>query len=92
MMFFINHGYRVIAHDRRGHGRSSQPGEGHDMDHYADDLAPLTAHLDLKHAIHVGPFDRRWRSRALPGASRPESSIEGRNHKRGAATDGEDGG
>jgi non-heme chloroperoxidase len=54
MMFFLNHGYRVIAHDRRGHGRSSQPGDGHDMDHYADDLAELTAHLDLKNAIHVG--------------------------------------
>jgi non-heme chloroperoxidase len=48
------HGYRVIAHDRRGHGRSSQPGGGHDMDHYADDLAALTAHLDLRDAIHVG--------------------------------------
>ena len=54
MMFFLNHGYRVIAHDRRGHGRSSQPGTGHDMDHYAEDLAALTAHLDLKNAIHVG--------------------------------------
>jgi len=54
MMFFLNHGYRVIAHDRRGHGRSSQTGAGHDMDHYADDLAELTAHLDLKNAIHVG--------------------------------------
>jgi len=54
MMFFLNHGYRVVAHDRRGHGRSSQPGDGHDMDHYADDLAELTAHLDLKNAIHVG--------------------------------------
>ena len=54
MMFFLNHGYRVIAHDRRGHGRSSQPGHGHDMDHYADDLAAVTAHLDLKKAIHVG--------------------------------------
>jgi non-heme chloroperoxidase len=54
MMFFLNHGYRVIAHDRRGHGRSSQTGVGHDMDHYADDLAALTAHLDLKNAIHVG--------------------------------------
>jgi len=54
MMFFLSHGYRVIAHDRRGHGRSSQPGTGHDMDHYADDLAALTAHLDLKNAIHVG--------------------------------------
>jgi non-heme chloroperoxidase len=54
MIFFLNHGYRVIAHDRRGHGRSSQTGEGHDMDHYADDLAAVTAHLDLKDAIHVG--------------------------------------
>ena len=54
MMFFLNRGYRVIAHDRRGHGRSSQPGDGHDMDHYADDLAALTEHLKLKNAIHVG--------------------------------------
>src|SRR5450432_3495049 len=54
MMFFLNRGYRVIAHDRRGHGRSSQVAEGHDMDHYADDLAAVTAHLDLKNAIHVG--------------------------------------
>src|SRR4029453_14701045 len=54
MMFFLKHGYRVIAHDRRGHGRSTQTGDGHDMDHYADDLAALTAHLDLKQAVHVG--------------------------------------
>ena len=54
MMFFLQHGYRVIAHDRRGHGRSSQTSDGHDMDHYADDLAALTAHLDLKQAVHVG--------------------------------------
>ncbi len=54
MLFFLNHGYRVIAHDRRGHGRSTQTGDGHDMDHYADDLAALTAHLDLNNAIHVG--------------------------------------
>ena len=54
LLFFLNHGYRVIAHDRRGHGRSSQTADGHDMDHYADDLAALAAHLDLKKAIHVG--------------------------------------
>jgi len=54
MMFFLNRGFRVIAHDRRGHGRSTQTAYGHDMDHYADDLAALTAHLNLKNAIHVG--------------------------------------
>ncbi|MDB5734076.1 MAG: alpha/beta hydrolase [Alphaproteobacteria bacterium] len=54
MLFFLNKGYRVIAHDRRGHGRSSQTSGGHDMDHYSADLAALTAHLDLKGAIHVG--------------------------------------
>lgn len=54
MMFFLKNGYRVIAHDRRGHGRSSQVDGGHDMDHYADDLAALTTHLDLKNAVHVG--------------------------------------
>src|SRR5438045_4950635 len=54
MMFFLSHGYRVVAHDRRGHGRSTQTADGHDMDHYADDLAAVTARLDLKHAIHVG--------------------------------------
>src|SRR3979490_30768 len=54
MLFFLKHGYRVIAHDRRGHGRSTQTGGGHDMDHYADDVAALTARLDLKEAVHVG--------------------------------------
>src|SRR3982751_2295205 len=54
MLFFLNHGFRVVAHDRRGHGRSTQVGDGHDMDHYADDLAAVVAHLDLKNAVHVG--------------------------------------
>ena len=54
MLFFLGKGFRVIAHDRRGHGRSTQTDSGHDMDHYADDLAALTAHLDLKNAVHVG--------------------------------------
>ena len=53
-MFFLLHGYRVVAHDRRGHGRSTQTNDGHDMDHYADDLAAVTEHLDLHDAIHVG--------------------------------------
>ena len=54
MLFFGQHGYRVIAHDRRGHGRSSQTWDGNEMDTYADDLAALTENLDLKDAIHVG--------------------------------------
>ena len=54
MVFLSQHGYRTIAHDRRGHGRSSQPWNGNDMDTYADDLAELTAALDLKDAVHVG--------------------------------------
>jgi non-heme chloroperoxidase len=54
MFFLASHGYRCIAHDRRGHGRSSQPWSGNDMDSYADDLAELIEKLDLKDAIHVG--------------------------------------
>jgi non-heme chloroperoxidase len=54
MLFFLGHGFRVIAHDRRGHGRSTHVGDGHDMDHYADDLAALAEHLDLRDAVHVG--------------------------------------
>jgi non-heme chloroperoxidase len=54
MMFFRNRGYRVIAHDRRGHGRSAQVDGGHDMDHYAADLAAVVDHLRLKDAIHIG--------------------------------------
>jgi non-heme chloroperoxidase len=54
MLFLADRGYRCIAHDRRGHGRSGQPWNGNEMDTYADDLAALTAHLNLKDAIHVG--------------------------------------
>lgn len=54
MMFFLLHGYRVIAHDRRGHGRSTQTDAGNEMDTYAADVAALTDHLDLRNAIHVG--------------------------------------
>src|SRR5205823_84852 len=54
MMFFLDHGYRVIAHDRRGHGRSTQTAVGHDMDTYAADVAEVVKALDLKDAIHIG--------------------------------------
>ena len=54
MFFLASRGYRCIAHDRRGHGRSSQSWDGNDMDTYADDLAELVQHLDLKNVIHVG--------------------------------------
>jgi non-heme chloroperoxidase len=54
MLYFLAHGYRVIAHDRRGHGRSSQVSEGHDMDHYAADAAAVAEHLDLRNAVHIG--------------------------------------
>lgn len=54
LLFFLNEGFRVVAHDRRGHGRSSQVWDGHDMDHYADDVAALVQHLGLKKAIHIG--------------------------------------
>src|SRR6266568_873069 len=54
MLFFLRRGYRVIAHDRRGHGRSSQSWTGNEMDTYADDVAQLAARLDLRNAVHIG--------------------------------------
>lgn len=54
MLYFLSKGFRVIASDRRGHGRSSQVSDGHDMDHYAADAAAVVEHLDLKNAIHIG--------------------------------------
>src|SRR5580658_7491851 len=54
MLFFLSKGYRVVSHDRRGHGRSSQVGTGHDMDHYASDAAAVADHLNLRNAIHIG--------------------------------------
>jgi non-heme chloroperoxidase len=54
MLFFLANGYRVVAHDRRGHGRSSQVSDGHDMDHYAADAAAVAEHLDLRNAVHIG--------------------------------------
>jgi non-heme chloroperoxidase len=72
MMFFLDKGYRVIAHDRRGHGRSSQSATGHDMDTYVSDVIALTDHLDLKNAIHIGHSTgggevARYVARARPG-------------------------
>jgi non-heme chloroperoxidase len=54
LLYFLGKGYRVVAHDRRGHGRSSQVSEGHDMDHYAADASAVVEHLDLKNAVHIG--------------------------------------
>ena len=54
MLFFLNKGYRVVGHDRRGHGRSSQVSDGHDMTHYAADASAVTDHLNLRNAIHIG--------------------------------------
>ncbi|MEV0008688.1 alpha/beta hydrolase [Streptomyces sp. NPDC051840] len=54
MLFFLSHGYRVVAHDRRGHGRSGQPSGGHEMDTYAADVAAVTEALDLRGAVHIG--------------------------------------
>jgi len=54
MLYFVSKGFRVIAHDRRGHGRSSQVSDGHDMDHYAADAAAVAEHLDLRNAVHIG--------------------------------------
>ncbi|KOT39120.1 chloroperoxidase [Streptomyces caelestis] len=72
MLFFLSHGYRVIAHDRRGHGRSSQTSTGHEMDTYAADVAALTGALDLRGAVHVGHSTgggevARYVARAEPG-------------------------
>ena len=72
MMFFLSKGYRVVAHDRRGHGRSTQAAEGHDMDTYVADVIALTDALDLKNAIHIGHSTgggevARYVARAKPG-------------------------
>ena len=60
MLFLADRGYRCIAHDRRGHGRSSQPWDGNDMDHYADDLAQLLDHLDVLSLIHISEPTRPY--------------------------------
>ncbi|MFB8030503.1 alpha/beta fold hydrolase [Streptomyces sp. NPDC056465] len=72
MLFFLSHGYRVVAHDRRGHGRSSQSATGHEMDTYAADVAAVTDALDLRDAVHIGHSTgggevARYVARAEPG-------------------------
>lgn len=72
LLYFLGQGFRVIAHDRRGHGRSGQPSGGHDMDTYAADVATLTDALDLKDAVHIGHSTgggevARYVARAKPG-------------------------
>jgi len=54
LLYFVNKGFRVVAHDRRGHGRSSQVSDGHDMDHYAADASAVVEHLDLRNTVHIG--------------------------------------
>ena len=90
MLFFLSKGYRVIAHDRRGHGRSSQVADGHDLDHYADDLAAVTAHLGLKDAIHVGHSTGGGEVVRYLARRGESGRIQGRDHQRGAAAHGED--
>ena len=82
--YSLHHGYRVIAHDRRGHGRSAQVDQGNDMDHYADDPAQLTAHLDLREAVHVGHSAGGGRWLAISAATARAASLGG-PHQRGHA-------
>jgi non-heme chloroperoxidase len=84
MMFFLQRGFRVIAHDRRGHGRSTQTANGHDMDTYAADVAELVKHLDLKNAIHVGHStcgEARQRPRSQSRTHQRNHSAHGKNRK-----------
>ena len=90
MLFLAARGYRCIAHDRRGHGRSSQPWNGNDMDTYADDLAALVEALDLKDARPRRPLHRRRRSRPLHRPPRHQARGQGRADQRGAAADAQD--
>jgi non-heme chloroperoxidase len=88
MLFFLSKGYRVIAHDRRGHGRSTQVADGHDLDHYADDLKAVTDHLNLRHAIHVG--HSTGGGEVVRYLARHGDKNEGGDHQRRAAIDGQD--
>ena len=84
MLFLAQQGFRVVAHDRRGHGRSSQASSGNDMDGYADDLAAVIEALDLKDATLGGPLHRRRRSGALHRPPRHQARQESSPHCRRA--------
>jgi non-heme chloroperoxidase len=90
MFFLASHGYRCIAQDRRGHGRSSQPWHGNDMDTYADDLAELVEKLDLTGAVHVGHSTGGGEvARYLARPARHEARLQSGAHRGGAAADAE---
>ena len=91
MVFLGPHGYRCIAHDRRGHGRSSQPWDGNDMDTYADDLAALVDGARPARRDPRRPLDRRRRGGALHRPPRHAARRQGRADRRGAAAHAEDG-
>ena len=91
MLFLLGKGFRVIAHDRRGHGRSTQTGGGHDMDHYADDLAALTAYLDLKEALHVGHSTGGGEVVHYVARHGESRVAKAGDHQCGATADGRDG-
>src|SRR6266404_942122 len=91
MLFFLKHGYRVIAHDRRGHGRSTQTGGGHDMDHLRRRPSGADRASRPQGCDACRPLDRRWRSGAVPGAPRRKPGGKSGDHQRGAAADGKDG-
>src|SRR5579863_10157813 len=85
MLFFLVNNYRVVAHERRGHGRSSQTATGHDMDHYASDASAVVEHLDLRNAIHIG---HSTGGGEVARASGPRS--QGRAYRRCPPADGQD--
>ena len=91
MLFFLEHGFRVVAHDRRGHGRSSQVSDGHDMDHYAADAFAVVEHLDLKNAVHIGHSTGGGEvARFVARHGQPAGSRQVRPHVRDPSVDAED--
>ena len=94
MLYFVDKGYRVIAHDRRGHGRSAQVSDGHDMDHYAADAAAVVEHLDLRNAIHIGHSTGGGEAtHYVARHGQPQGRVAKLvHHRRRAAAHGEDAG